>query len=112
MMEWMDKYFDAERISTRATIDQPMILFFGLTTLDLIIGVGSCMVVLKLWNSPLALPCSVLAATGSVLLHKTMREKLPPLFFLHLLWALGLLRAKGIRRIFTLKNRGERHYGP
>ena len=101
MLEWMDKYRDATSLPTYGTIDQPLVIFLGLTATDLVAGSVLFITVMVGWDSHLASPAALVGAVATAWLARTLREKLPAHFFQHFFWSLGLAGGKDAVRLFN-----------
>ena len=92
MPEYFDKYREFERRETNRTIDQPVVILWKCTLVELVIGFVLMIVGIYLLGSSWML---TLIFLGMALilprLLRWMRESLPRNTFVHLFWLVGLM---------------------
>lgn len=95
--EYFAKYNRSERKPVCATIDEPVVIFLGLTISDLCVAVVSFLVMAMFFDSPftglsLGLICAYL--------RKAYAKKYPRGTVVQTLWAKGLLKKRFIPNFF------------
>lgn len=104
MYEDTSKYApeEAPRIETMPMVDAEVVLFAGRTALDVAVPAAAgvaCLVVLgSFWLAVLVPPVLFLAQPA--LRARFGRGRLP-----HLVWSYGLLRARGLPEVFSMRRR-------
>jgi len=92
MPEYFDKYKAFKRTQTNRTIDQPVVILWKCTLVELAVGFSLLIAGIYLigisWVLSLCFFASAFAVTA---LLKWMRENLPRNTFIHIFWLAGLM---------------------
>lgn len=99
-LEYFAKYNDAPRKPAFATIDEPVVVFMGLTISDLVVAVVCFLLMAMFANSPfVGLAVGLLCAV----IRKQYAKRFPPGTIPQKLWAAGLIRKRNVPVLLKLQ---------
>lgn len=94
------KYNDAVRKPSFATINDPVVIFMGLTIEDMGIAVVTFLIFAMVLGSPFL---GVVLGGVLAFLRRAYAKRFPRGAIVHKLWSLGVLKKRGVPKLFEFR---------